>query len=274
MKRIQFSIVGQTFEVDCDQPADFLVSNNFPTIAVSGQVNTRLRYRVRKAGERFTIETPKGVTFKPVTDAEFLYVLEKEVTIEAQMLRPDLYFIHSAALEFRGSVILLIGESGAGKSTLTWALLHHGFRYLSDELAPVELSALNVHPYAHAICLKSKPPEPYKLPDGVVYTSHTIHIPRVCLPNETCDGPRPLRTLFFLSYDPAGQQPSITPISQSEGAARLYSNALNALAHSRLGLDDAVSIARRCQCFLLRRASADSTCLAVVETLKPLGINR
>ena len=30
---------------------------------------------------------------------------------------------------------------------MTWALSHHGFRYLSDELAPIDPGTLRVHPF-------------------------------------------------------------------------------------------------------------------------------
>ena len=50
--------------------------------------------------------------------------------------------------------MLLAGASGNGKSTTAWALLHRGFQYLSDELAPLDLSAMTVHAFPHALCLK------------------------------------------------------------------------------------------------------------------------
>ena len=54
----------------------------------------------------------------------------------------------------------VLGKTGAGKSTTAWGLLHHGFSYLSDELAPIDLETLEVLPYRHALCLKRRPPSP------------------------------------------------------------------------------------------------------------------
>ena len=265
-KQVCFSFIGLTFEIDCgDTVTESLVSKNFDATEIGRARNAK--YIVCKTDEYFLVESPYGNVQTAATDAEFLYALEKAITLEAQRQRPTLYFIHGAVLEFEGKAILLIGAPGAGKSTLAWALLHHGFQYLSDELAPIDLSTLTVYPYPHAICLKKKPPAPYALPEGVLYTSGTIHIPVKQMPSATCTAPQPVRSLFFVTYDPSAMEPSILPIGRPEGAARLYSNTLNALAHAGAGLGQAISIAKACRCFTLRSASAPATCLALKDVL-------
>ncbi len=85
---------------------------------------------------------------------QFVYLLEKLITVDLQKSRTDLYFVHSSALERHGRAIMIAADSGTGKSTTTWALLQHGFNYLSDELAPIDPGNLDIHPYPHALCLK------------------------------------------------------------------------------------------------------------------------
>src|SRR5262249_49284843 len=139
VKRVRFSFAGLTFQIDChDAVTAHLVSSNFGSNGTS--FNAGAAYAARKTGNEFLLETGADQTYRTETDADFLYALEKEITIQAQIRRPDLYFVHSAVLAFEGRTVLLIGEPGAGKSTLTWALLHHGFDYLSDELAPIDLN--------------------------------------------------------------------------------------------------------------------------------------
>jgi len=265
-KQVCFSFIGLTFEIDCgDIVTESLVSKNFDAPEIDRARNAK--YMVRKTDECFLVESPCGNVQTAATDAEFLYALEKEITLEAQRRRPTLYFIHGAVLEFERKAILLIGAPGVGKSTLAWALLHHGFQYLSDELAPIDPGTLAVYPYPHAICLKKKPPEPYALPEGVLYTSGTIHIPVKQMPSATCISPQPVRFLFFVTYDASAAEPSIISIGQPEGAARLYSNTLNSLAHPGAGLGQAISIAKGCRCFTLRGASASATCLALKDVV-------
>jgi hypothetical protein len=270
MKRICFSFAQLTFQVDCDDvETELLVSTNFGTDGMS--FDPTIRYAARRTADGFVLETPSKTTCRADTSAEFLYALDKEITIEAQLKRSDLYFVHSAALEFEGSAILLIGESGAGKSTLTWALLHHGFRYMSDEMAPIDLSTRSVYPYPHAICLKKHPPQPYTLPEKALHTSRTIHIPVTSMPVETCTSPQPIRFLFFVKYDSSDLEPRLSPITRSEGAARLYSNVLNSLAHDGYGLPQAISVTQGCECFLLTSASTTRTCLALREAVQEIG---
>jgi hypothetical protein len=199
----------------------------------------------------------------PITasdDYELLYLFEKSATIEIQLLRQDLLFIHAGALEYKGRVCLLVAPSGGGKSTTTWALLNNGFRYSSDELAPLDPETFEVHPYPHALCLKATPPEPFHLPEGTLHTSYTKHVPVEYLPSDFCKQPRPLAAIFFLRYDPHVQEPAAKPISKAEAGARIYSNALNLLAHSRYGLDVVVKVAAQSVCYELITNDLQESC--------------
>lgn len=201
-------------------------------------------------------------------DGEFLFFFEKEITVELQKLRPDLYFVHGAVLEFRGKALMLVGASGSGKSTTTWALLHHGFRYLSDELAPVDLTTLEVYPYPHALCLKNEPPVSYPLPLKTIRTSRTLHIPVGALPGGVATAAFPLVAIFFLRYRRERPLTTIEPITQAVAAARLIANALNPLAHPGYGLDAAVEMASRTACFEIFRGDLHETSALVKDTTK------
>ena len=178
----------------------------------------------------------------------------------------DLYFIHSAALEYNGKIHLLVAKSGSGKSTTCWALLHHGFRYASDELGPVNLDTLTVLPYPHSLCLKREPPSPYFLPSDTLRTERTLHVPVESLPCSVVNTPLPLQSILFVQYRPDAS-PSITPISTSDAAVRVYKNGLNQLAHPADGLDAAIQIAQHCRCYELISNDLDSTCELVRITL-------
>ncbi len=54
----------------------------------------------------------------------------------------------------------------------------------------------------------------------------------------------------------------------AEAAARLYVNALNALAHSNRGLDAVVRIAEGVQCFALGAADLQSTCALIRSVME------
>lgn len=194
-----------------------------------------------------------------------VYLLEKIVTIDLQTLRTDLYFVHSSALERNGKAIMIAAESGTGKSTTTWALLQHGFRYLSDELAPVDPVSLKVYPYPHALCLKAEPPGPYPLPDETTRTEKTLHVPVACLPATAATRPTPLQALLFLQRDPDADIPHYSEVSAAEASARLYANTLNALAHPGSGLDAAIRIAGAVPAFAVHAGELQATCKLIAE---------
>ncbi|MGE5305797.1 MAG: hypothetical protein ACM3TN_20995 [Alphaproteobacteria bacterium] len=206
-------------------------------------------------------------------DGEFLFLFEKDLTIELQKLRRDLYFVHAAALGVSDRAFMLVAASGKGKSTTTWALLHHGFRYFSDELGPLNLDTMEVQPYPHAICLKHNPPSPYCLPYQALRTSSTMHIPIPHLPTGAISKARPVTAIFFLEYCPGRNAPSLRHLRSAESTARLFANALNPLAHPEDGLAGAVAIAENVACFCLASGELSLTCELIARTLESTAAN-
>src|SRR5687768_14336392 len=64
-------------------------------------------FHVSSAGSVLALETVD----------ELLFHLDKSITIDLQHLRPDLLFVHAAALAWRGRVAVLSAPAGTGKST-------------------------------------------------------------------------------------------------------------------------------------------------------------
>lgn len=262
---LQFCIFGRRIRVRCDHELfRSLLLANYAAFQEPGDP-ADLEYSVcRFPSGGFSIARGNDILHEQNTDEALrylvVYLLEKLITIDLQQLRTDLYFVHSSALERRGRVTLIIAESGTGKSTTAWALLRHGFRYLSDELAPIDPASLDVHPYPHALCLKAPPPGHYSLPGNAVRTERTIHIPVDALPAAAITQPSPLRALLFLQRDAQVCTPSVAPVSPAEAGARLYANTLNALAHPGSGLDAAIRIANAVPAFVVNAGELHATC--------------
>ena len=188
--------------------------------------------------------------------------------MELQKRRSDLFFLHSAAVDWRGRACLLAAESGSGKSTTTWGLLHHKFHYLSDELSPIELGSMRVFPYPHALCLKRPPAPAYRLPADALDLGRTIHIPAQSLPSGTVSESRPLGAVFLVTHRPELSSPNIRAVSPAEASARLYAIALNALAHPNRGLDAVIRISETVPCFALSAAELSATCALICSTVE------
>jgi len=259
---------GIEVEIVADSESVKMLLGNYSFFSTHGR-NPVLKYGVTRNGEGgFEILRSTGSALQASDDGDFLFQMEKEITIEIQKHRSDLYFLHAAVLEYHGLGLMLVANSGGGKSTTTWALCHHGFRYLSDELAPTNLRTLEVLPYSHALSLKRHPPSPYRLPNDIIQTSRTLHIPVAALPGKCSGDPTRLGVLFFISYRPECDLPRAIPISRAEAATRLFGNALNPLAHPGEGLDGVLEIASRCSAFELVTNDLPQTCALVKQTVE------
>jgi len=267
---LELRIFARRVVARCEEPGlARLLEHNFGSLRSrdAGDRPADLEYGLRRDGDGFVLESSHAEPLRAADEGELLYLLEKDLTVALQMLRRDLYFLHAAALASPDAGVLVVGASGAGKSTLSWALCHHGFRYLSDELAPIDLERLDVHAYPHALCLKATPPDPYGLPASTLATPRTLHVPASALPGGVDDTAR-LRAIFFLASDfsrPA--EPAVHTISAAAAGARLLANALNPLAHAADGLDPAIAIAQRVRRFELRPGNLERTCALVASTL-------
>jgi hypothetical protein len=197
-------------------------------------------------------------------------MFEKDMIIETQKLRPDLYFVHAAVLELNGHALALVAPSGYGKSTTAWGLLHHGFTYLSDELAPVHVTAMQVHPFPHALCLKTVPPNDYPIPKETIFTARTAHVPTQFLPCQPTMESITLEAIYFVRFVAEISEPVLKTMGKGEAAARLFTNALNPLAHSGEGLDGAIEIASRTRCFELLSSNLKPTCELIKSTFVSL----
>ena len=240
---LHFTVLGRSVRVDCASPEIArLVAANFGSLAtepVSGAVDLAYAIDADDTAPAFVLRAPEGATFVADGLDDLLFDLEKHLTISLQRRRPELLFLHAAAVARNGRAWLLAGDSGAGKSTTTWALLHHGWRYLSDELAPVDLVTGRVHPYPHALCLKRRPPPAYALPDAALHLGRTLHVPPDALPGAVERRPCPLGGIVFVRYRAGLAAPVLRPLGRAEACARLYVVTLNALAHPGQGLDAA-----------------------------------
>lgn len=228
-----------------------------------------LTYQVGYTETESVIEISRGEqVVAQVTDTgELLHALEVDTSIAVQRICRELYFVHAAVAEVEGQACLLVAASGGGKSTTLWGMLHHGWRYMSDELAPVDLEHMQVMIYPRALGLKRRPPA-YPVPIGTVETPRSFHIPVNKLPQVSQLSCCRLAAAYFLDYCPELDRPSIEPMGTAEASARLYANSLNQLAHGNAGLDAAVQIAQSIRCFSLRSTDLAATCELVAQHAK------
>lgn len=254
---LYFSICGKCIAVDT---YDADIKQALLTLFAAHRVEScdaSLRYGVARAADGFVVDT--GHTQTAVADlGALLFFIDKDLTLALQRLRAAWYFVHAGVVARGDQATLLVGASGAGKSTLTWALLHAGLRYLSDELAPIELETLRVHAYSRALALKREPPAPYTLPLDTLRTDDALYVPVTPAPLATVASAA-LARVVFVQYEAGHHAPRVQRVSAGAATARLYAQALNPLAHRGDGLAAAAHIARTLPCFELHGANLEQT---------------
>ena len=267
---LSLNVLGIDIVVQVSDPQiHSLIARAFSAMISSFQGHCRAAFSYEISGSLPDARIHRGghVVGSAEDEYDLLYGFEKDLTIELQHHRSNLLFVHAAALCRDGRVVLITAPSGTGKSTTAWGLLHQGFDYLSDELAPIDLETMTVHPYPHALCLKTEPPPPYPLPPDVLTTAWTKHVDPESLPGAIVTKPMPVTTVILLSREPGCPEPRIQPVTPAAAAAQIYSNSLNLLAHDNQGLDAVVRVARHSRCYQLTAGDLESTCRLIAGTV-------
>jgi hypothetical protein len=264
---LQFRVCGQTFSVACvDRTLASYVSRTFGALGVPRQDGGRVTevYRISRPVPNggVIVETSTGRTTLD-NASSVLPHLDKHLITRLQHERPDLYFLHGAAIAIKGRAAAVIAPSGSGKSTLAFTLIQHGVTYLSDELVPIDVGQNIVYPYPRAICLKSPPSKPYQLPSGTVRCGSLSYVPASTGVMRVA--PMPIGALFFL--DRTAPANPCEPMTTASAVAHLIANSLNSLAHQQWGVDAAFALAARVPCFALNSTHLENACDAVIAVM-------
>lgn len=96
------------------------------------------------------------IPFKPLPLTQAFPMLEWGLNWVISSHAHDHLAIHAAVVERNGQCLILAADPGSGKSTLCAALVHDGWRLLSDELTLVRLVDGLIQPIVRPISLKNQ----------------------------------------------------------------------------------------------------------------------
>lgn len=138
---VMLEILDSRFRVASDDPrmseAVALLWEPFLTRS-DGDPAGETEFRVLRVDEGWLVETddyPGGRSPDPWT---VLSVLRNLLSGRAIRSAGSIVPLHGAAVERDGTVLVLSGPARAGKTTLLLALLEDGWRYVTDDLVPID----------------------------------------------------------------------------------------------------------------------------------------
>jgi HprK-related kinase A len=208
--------------------ADFPVREDdcFVDFEVTLHSPSRLRRWVRPQA---SLSCDGRTPFKPLPLAQAFPMLEWGLNWVISSHAHQHLVLHAAVVEKGGHALILAADPGSGKSTLCAALVQHGWRLLSDELALLRLDDGLVTPIARPISLKNGSI------DVVRALSPSVELSRVC--HDTAKGSiahmRPPRGSVTRLGVPA--QPALIVFPHYRAGARLACEAVGQ-AHAFLEL--------------------------------------
>jgi HprK-related kinase A len=184
--------------------------------------------------------------------------------------------IHSAVVERSGLAIILPGVSGSGKSTLCAALVHRGWRFLSDEFALLRPRDGRLAPWPRPISLKGQSIDlirrlaPEFRVGSLVRGTEKGTVAHLRPPAESVR--RALETaaptwIVFPTYQ-AGAPTCFSPVPQARAFFRLADCSLNYELLGRRGFETLSRVINSSDAYDLRYGNLEEA-LALLDALEP-----
>ncbi|MDQ3244427.1 MAG: hypothetical protein M3Q09_11910, partial [Gemmatimonadota bacterium] len=139
-----------------------------------------------------------------------------------------------------GGALLLSGTSGQGKSTLTTYLCQHGWRYMSDDVAPLRMDVNVVLPFPQSPVRRLHPGREVSRDELGTLERETVAVTSV----QICHEPTEIRGIVFIAYA-KGRKAELVRLEQGSGAMELLRNATNFFDHKASAVAKAAELGRR-----------------------------
>jgi HprK-related kinase A len=194
--------------------------------------------------------------FEPFPRREAPAVLEWGLNWAISTYANDYLLIHAACVEKDGRAAIMPGEPGKGKSTLCAALVHRGWRLLSDELAVIDVADGTIFPLCRPMSLKNRSiaavralaPEAVFAPTIADTRKGTLALLRPPPDSIRRMGERATARYILFPRFAEGATAEIAERSRGTSLMGLAENAFNYQLHGRRGFDHLADIVAACRC--------------------------
>lgn len=218
---------------------------------------------------RFTIDGE--ALFLPLPRAQAASICEWGLNACVSSRAHQYLIFHAAAVERDGRVAILPGAPQSGKSTLTAALVHRGWRLLSDELTMLSFEDGRVVPLCRPIHLKNRSIQVIRdyLPEAAI--SPPVHgtlkgtVALVRAPDASVQRMHetaPPRWIVFPRWR-AGGPLEVEPVRRPGAFLELARNGISYSLHGRRGFHATADLVEACDAFSIRYTGLDQAVAAI-----------
>ena len=194
--------------------------------------------------------------FEPFARREAPAVLEWGLNWAISTHANQYLLIHAACIEKDGKAAIMPGEPGKGKSTLCAALVHRGWRLLSDELAVIDMADGALFPLCRPMSLKNRSIDAIRdFVPGAVFgptiadtRKGTLALLRAPLDSIRRMGEHATAHYILFPNFVAGAAAEVKPRSRGTSMIALAENAFNYQVHGRRGFDRLADIVAASRC--------------------------
>ncbi len=217
----------------------------------------------RIARKQVVLDCDGRIPFKPLPRSQALPMLEWGLNWVLSSHTHDHLVIHGAVVERDGRALILAADPGSGKSTLCAALVHGGWRLLSDELTLISLGDGRIQPIARPISLKNASIEivrglgPQMQLSAVCRDTSKGDVALVRPPRESVErlAERVLPAMLVFPKYTAGAELATRPVGRAGAVMELVRHTFNYSVLAGEGFDALVGLARQLRAYRVEYSS-------------------
>ena len=262
MDHVYIEFDGQQLMVSSDDPeAIEYFRRNYEQMLVPRITHGIGELTVKRAAIGYDVHGSIDVSHPAALDTLFAY-LRREVLVFFVRARTDLLWLHAGAVERGGNSVLISGTSGRGKSTLVTELCGRGWKLLSDENAPINMTTNEVIPFPQRPRRRVHPGKELESDE-----LHSIAFEEIPVePDDIRREPAPVRAIVFPVFH-AASEPKLERLSPGDAAMEIIRNSTNFADHKASAVEQAVRMANGIPCYSLAYSDG-AAAAAIIDALE------
>jgi hypothetical protein len=180
--------------------------------------------------------------------------------------RRERFWVHAAAACRTGRAVLLPGERARGKSTLVTALARAGWRYLSDEAVPLDMTDDCAEPFPLTPQVRIGPGAALAREAAAALAKRDVELGPAAIGRAAAR----ITELVFVRYAP-GASATLDRVAPGQAALELLESCLNFPHHGARAVEYAAGLVRRVPATRLTFGDVDAAVRRLETGARPAG---